>query len=83
MCQRGQQFTMRLKMQRAGYLLDSTTLPRVEVIAAQLGFDDPLYFFAQLPAACLITRRAPLVPRVEARTDYQTTENTNYGKQGY
>lgn len=36
-------YFVRLKMQRAGYLLDSTTLP-IKVIAAQLGFDDPLYF---------------------------------------
>jgi AraC-like DNA-binding protein len=36
-------YFVRLKMQRAGYLLDSTTLP-IKVIAAELGFDDPLYF---------------------------------------
>lgn len=36
-------YFVRLKMQRAGYLLDSTTLP-IKVIAAQLGFDDALYF---------------------------------------
>lgn len=36
-------YFMRLKMQRAGYLLDSTTSP-IKVIAAELGFDDPLYF---------------------------------------
>ena len=36
-------YFMRLKMQRAGYLLDSTALS-IKVIAAELGFDDPLYF---------------------------------------
>ena len=36
-------YFMRLKMQRACFLLDTTTLP-VKAIAAQLGFDDPLYF---------------------------------------
>ena len=36
-------YFIRLKMQRAGYLLDSTTLS-IKVIAAELGFEDPLYF---------------------------------------
>lgn len=36
-------YFVRLKMQRAGYLLDSTTLS-IKVIAAELGFEDPLYF---------------------------------------
>lgn len=36
-------YFVRLKMQRAGYLLDSTALP-IKIIAAELGFDDPLYF---------------------------------------
>jgi len=36
-------YFVRLKMQRAGYLLDSTTLS-IQVIAAELGFEDPLYF---------------------------------------
>jgi len=36
-------FFIRLKMQRACLLLDSTGLP-VKAIAADLGFDDPLYF---------------------------------------
>ena len=36
-------YFLRLKMQRAGYLLDSTTLS-IKVIANELGFDDPLYF---------------------------------------
>jgi AraC-like DNA-binding protein len=36
-------FFLRLKMQRACLLLDSTGLP-VKSIAADLGFDDPLYF---------------------------------------
>lgn len=36
-------YFVRLKMQRAGYLLDSTTLS-IKVISAELGFDDPLYF---------------------------------------
>lgn len=36
-------YFVRLKMQRAGYLLDSTT-HSIKVIAAELGFDDPLYF---------------------------------------
>ena len=36
-------YFMRLKMQRACYLLDVTDLP-IKEIAAQLGFDDPLYF---------------------------------------
>jgi AraC-like DNA-binding protein len=36
-------FFIRLKMQRACFLLDTTDLP-VKGIAAELGFDDPLYF---------------------------------------
>ena len=36
-------YFLRLKMQRAGYLLDSTALS-IKVIANELGFDDPLYF---------------------------------------
>ena len=36
-------FFIRLKLQRACHLLDSTDLP-VKSIAAELGFDDPLYF---------------------------------------
>jgi AraC-like DNA-binding protein/mannose-6-phosphate isomerase-like protein (cupin superfamily) len=36
-------FFTRLKIQRAGHLLDSTDLP-VKAIAADLGFEDPLYF---------------------------------------
>ena len=36
-------YFLRLKMQRACYLLDTTDLP-VKVIAMQLGFDDSLYF---------------------------------------
>jgi AraC-like DNA-binding protein len=36
-------FFVRLKMQRACHLLDSTGLP-VKAIAADLGFEDPLYF---------------------------------------
>jgi AraC-like DNA-binding protein len=36
-------YFLRLKMQRACLLLDSTGLP-VKAIAADLGFDDPLYF---------------------------------------
>ena len=36
-------FFIRLKMQRACHLLDSTGLP-VKAIAADLGFEDPLYF---------------------------------------
>lgn len=36
-------YFLRLKMQRAGYLLDSTTLS-IKAIANELGFDDPLYF---------------------------------------
>lgn len=36
-------YFMRLKMQRACFLLDTTNLP-VKVVAAHLGFDDPLYF---------------------------------------
>ena len=36
-------YFVRLKMQRAGYLLDSTS-HSIKVIAAELGFDDPLYF---------------------------------------
>ena len=36
-------FFNRLKMQRACFLLDTTDLP-VKAIAAELGFDDPLYF---------------------------------------
>lgn len=36
-------YFVRLKMQRAGYLLDSSTLS-IKNIAAELGFDDPLYF---------------------------------------
>jgi AraC-like DNA-binding protein len=39
-------YFVRLKMQRAGYLLDSTTLS-IKVIASELGFDDPLYFSRQ------------------------------------
>ena len=36
-------FFTRLKMQHACFLLDSTNMP-IKVIAADLGFDDPLYF---------------------------------------
>ncbi len=36
-------FFIRVKMQRACHLLDSTDLP-VKAIAADVGFDDPLYF---------------------------------------
>ncbi len=36
-------FFLRLKMQRACHLLDSTGLP-VKAIAAEIGFEDPLYF---------------------------------------
>lgn len=36
-------FFIRLKMQRACHLLDATSLP-VKAIAADLGFEDPLYF---------------------------------------
>lgn len=36
-------YYVRLKMQRACYLLDVTDMP-VKEIAAQLGYDDPLYF---------------------------------------
>ena len=39
-------YFVRLKMQRAGYLLDSTKVS-IKVIAAELGFDDPLYFSRQ------------------------------------
>lgn len=39
-------YFVRLKMQRAGYLLDSTKIS-IKVIAAELGFDDPLYFSRQ------------------------------------
>lgn len=39
-------YFVRLKMQRAGYLLDSTALS-IKIIAAELGFDDPLYFSRQ------------------------------------
>ncbi|MDR3518865.1 MAG: helix-turn-helix domain-containing protein [Azospirillaceae bacterium] len=36
-------FFIRLKMQRACFLLDTTSMP-VKTISADLGFDDPLYF---------------------------------------
>jgi len=36
-------YFLRLKIQRAGTLLDSTSQP-IKIIASQLGFDDPLYF---------------------------------------
>jgi AraC-like DNA-binding protein len=36
-------YFVRLKMQRACFLLDTTSLP-VKAIASELGFDDPLYF---------------------------------------
>jgi AraC-like DNA-binding protein len=36
-------FFTRLKMQRACFLLDTTDMP-IKAIAADLGFDDPLYF---------------------------------------
>jgi AraC-like DNA-binding protein len=36
-------FFIRLKMQRACFLLDTTDMP-IKAIAADLGFEDPLYF---------------------------------------
>jgi len=39
-------FFIRLKMQRAAQLLDTTPMP-VKAIAAEMGFDDPLYFSRQ------------------------------------
>lgn len=39
-------YFLRLKMQQAAHLLDSTALP-VKSVAGQLGYDDPLYFSRQ------------------------------------
>jgi AraC-like DNA-binding protein len=39
-------FFLRLKMQRAAVLLDTTDRP-IKTVAAELGFDDPLYFSRQ------------------------------------
>lgn len=39
-------YFIRLKMQRGAWLLDTTTRP-IKAVAAELGFDDPLYFSRQ------------------------------------
>jgi AraC-like DNA-binding protein len=53
-------YFVRLKMQRACFLLDTTSLP-VKEIAGRLGFDDPLYFsrrFRQVHARSPLQYRA-------------------------